>query len=470
MAQPKPARDRRVTLLVATRKGLWQLHADPARRSLARRGAAIPGAHRPSLRCRSAQPGTMLAAARTGHLGPTVFRSTDRGRTWHEAVKPPAFDENSDANRRSHVLAHARTRVAAGRVVRRHVAAGTVPFRRRRRDVARRGGLQRQPAAQGVVRRRQGRNPRRTEAALGQHRPARRGAHVHRHVERRRVRVDRRRRRTGRRSTRGSAPISCPIPTPSTGTIRIACACIRRCPTGCISRITAASIGSIARRGSGRTSARPCPRASDRSASRSSCIRAIRRRYGFSRWMAAASGRASRRAASRRCTERVNGGKTWQRQATGLPKAQAWYTVKRQAMSVDQATPAGVYFGTTSGDVWASRDEGRTWKRAAAASSRDLRRRSRVSAKDHACTCAFPARCAATPTTPIGSTHPARRCREVLADLDRQYPGIRFRVIDEHGGIRRHIKFFVNGLQADDLAASVAASDEVMIVCALSGG
>jgi len=62
----------------------------------------------------------------------------------------------------------------------------------------------------------------------------------------------------------------------------------------------------------------------------------------------------------------VNAGKSWQRQATGLPKAQAWYTVKRQAMSVDASTPTGVYFGTTSGEVWASRDEGRTWKRAAA--------------------------------------------------------------------------------------------------------
>ena len=58
----------------------------------------------------------------------------------------------------------------------------------------------------------------------------------------------------------------------------------------------------------------------------------------------------------------VNGGKTWQRQATGLPKAQAWWTVKRQAMTADQAPTVGVYFGTTSGEVWGSRDEGRSWK------------------------------------------------------------------------------------------------------------
>ena len=58
----------------------------------------------------------------------------------------------------------------------------------------------------------------------------------------------------------------------------------------------------------------------------------------------------------------VNGGKTWQRQSTGLPKAQAWWTVKRQAMTADSAATVGVYFGTTSGEVWGSRDEGRTWK------------------------------------------------------------------------------------------------------------
>ena len=58
----------------------------------------------------------------------------------------------------------------------------------------------------------------------------------------------------------------------------------------------------------------------------------------------------------------TNGGRSWQRQATGLPAAQAWWTVKRQAMTADQKPTVGVYFGTTSGELWASRDEGRTWR------------------------------------------------------------------------------------------------------------
>ncbi|HEY5545926.1 MAG TPA: MoaD/ThiS family protein, partial [Gemmatimonadaceae bacterium] len=58
----------------------------------------------------------------------------------------------------------------------------------------------------------------------------------------------------------------------------------------------------------------------------------------------------------------------------------------------------------------------------------------------------------------------------VLADLERQYPGIRFRMIDEQDRIRRHIRIFVNGGQVRDLSQPLNATDEVVIVQALSGG
>ena len=63
-----------------------------------------------------------------------------------------------------------------------------------------------------------------------------------------------------------------------------------------------------------------------------------------------------------------------------------------------------------------------------------------------------------------------RTLEELAMDLDRQYPGLRFRIIDEQGSIRPHIKFFVNRLQVRELAGRISESDEVMIVCALSGG
>ena len=59
---------------------------------------------------------------------------------------------------------------------------------------------------------------------------------------------------------------------------------------------------------------------------------------------------------------------------------------------------------------------------------------------------------------------------ELLADLDRRYPGMRFRMIDEQDRIRRHIRIFVNQEQARDLKRALAANDEVVIVGALSGG
>ena len=59
---------------------------------------------------------------------------------------------------------------------------------------------------------------------------------------------------------------------------------------------------------------------------------------------------------------------------------------------------------------------------------------------------------------------------DLVHDLDRRYPGLRFRIIDEQGAIRQHIKCFVNAESASDLKPELRASDEVMIVCALSGG
>jgi molybdopterin converting factor small subunit len=59
---------------------------------------------------------------------------------------------------------------------------------------------------------------------------------------------------------------------------------------------------------------------------------------------------------------------------------------------------------------------------------------------------------------------------ELLVDLDRHYPGIRFRIIDEQDRIRRHIKIFVNADEAPDLAARASEKDEVTIICAISGG
>jgi molybdopterin converting factor small subunit len=60
--------------------------------------------------------------------------------------------------------------------------------------------------------------------------------------------------------------------------------------------------------------------------------------------------------------------------------------------------------------------------------------------------------------------------QEVLADLERRFPGMRFRMIDEQGRIRQHIRLYVNKEMAMDLSAAVQPGDTVHLICALSGG
>lgn len=59
---------------------------------------------------------------------------------------------------------------------------------------------------------------------------------------------------------------------------------------------------------------------------------------------------------------------------------------------------------------------------------------------------------------------------ELLLDLDRRYPGLRFRIVDEQDRMRPHMRFFINGEQTFDLEAPLADGDSVQLVQALSGG
>jgi hypothetical protein len=56
-----------------------------------------------------------------------------------------------------------------------------------------------------------------------------------------------------------------------------------------------------------------------------------------------------------------DGGESWHRQSEGMPD-RAWWTVYRQSVTVDRSNPVGVYFGTSSGEVWGSPEEGATWR------------------------------------------------------------------------------------------------------------
>jgi hypothetical protein len=87
------------TLLVGTRKGVWLLASDDDRRSWSIGGPAFLGHVIHHLVADPRDRRTILMATRTGHLGPTVFRSTDFGRTWTEAAQPPAFASGDPLDR-----------------------------------------------------------------------------------------------------------------------------------------------------------------------------------------------------------------------------------------------------------------------------------------------------------------------------------------------------------------------------------
>lgn len=63
-----------------------------------------------------------------------------------------------------------------------------------------------------------------------------------------------------------------------------------------------------------------------------------------------------------------------------------------------------------------------------------------------------------------------RKVGEVLDDLDRRFPGLKFRVIDEQDRVRPHMRLFIGRAAAHDLETLIADGDDLMIFGALSGG
>jgi photosystem II stability/assembly factor-like uncharacterized protein len=85
-----------VQLLIGTRKGAWIHRSDAGRRNWSVHGPIFLGHIVNHLVLDPRDGRTMLMAAKTGHLGPTVFRSLDGGQTWREARRPPAFPKARD--------------------------------------------------------------------------------------------------------------------------------------------------------------------------------------------------------------------------------------------------------------------------------------------------------------------------------------------------------------------------------------
>ncbi len=79
------------TVWIGTRKGAFELHSDERRAQWQLIGPQFLGHVIHHIVEDPRDPQSVLIAAKTGHLGPTVFRSRDRGKSWKEAAQPPAF-------------------------------------------------------------------------------------------------------------------------------------------------------------------------------------------------------------------------------------------------------------------------------------------------------------------------------------------------------------------------------------------
>src|SRR6187200_1575440 len=95
-----------LSLLVGTRKGAFILKADPGRRSW-KQGAPIFLGHIVQHLVQDPRdPKVLMMAALTGHLGPTLLRSVNRGRSWKEASAPPAFPKVENGGQKARSVGH----------------------------------------------------------------------------------------------------------------------------------------------------------------------------------------------------------------------------------------------------------------------------------------------------------------------------------------------------------------------------
>ncbi|HVE49194.1 MAG TPA: glycosyl hydrolase [Casimicrobiaceae bacterium] len=350
-----------VSLFVATRKGLWRLVSDATRRTWKAIGPGFLGQIVHHARSDPREAKSILVAARTGHLGPTVFRSTDRGRTWKEAQKPPAFRAGS-----GRTVDHTFWLTPGHESQPKVWYAGTSPQGLFRSD----DGGATWSGVDGF-----NEHPQRKTWCGGDQDGTPDGGKLHS------VLVDPRdpqhlvigmssggvfESTTGgadwRPINRGVRADFLPDPAPEFGhdphCVRFAggnpdrlwqqnhCGIYRLDRPGDdwvdLSGAMPKSIGAIG-----------FPMVAHPTNPDAAWVFPM---DGSGVWPRVSPG--GRPAAYRT----VDGGKSWRRQDDGFPKTQAWWTVKRQAMTADWRDPVGLYVGTTSGEVWASRDEGRSWR------------------------------------------------------------------------------------------------------------
>jgi len=368
--KPATRARRRVVVLVATRKGAWLYHGDAARKKWRADGPHFLG-HVISQMVLDPRDGkTLLAAAKTGHLGPTVFRSTDMGKTWKEAARPPAFAKAADGEK-GRAVDHTFWLTPAHANEPGVWYAGTSPQGLFRSED---GGVTWAPFStinddpqyrewMGTVQDGTPDGPKLHSIIVDPRDPKHlyfgmSGGGVHETVDGG---------RTWRVMIKGMDVVEGFGFDASKPTFHDP-HCLRMCP-GNPDRIYQQNHCGIYRLDRPSDTWVRIGKSMPKKVGDIGFPMVVHPRDDNSAWVFPMDGTRVWPRTSPDGKPAVyatrNGGKTWQRLDAGLPAQQAWWTVKRQAMTADVSDPVGLYFGTTSGELWMSRDEGRRWTRIA---------------------------------------------------------------------------------------------------------
>jgi len=356
-----------IALLVSTRKGAWIFRADAMRTTWEVDGPHFLGHIISHLVLDPRDQTTLLAAAKTGHLGPTIFRSTNWGRTWQEAAQPPAFAKAPEGET-GRAVDHTFWLTPAHRDEPDVWYAGTSPqglFRSTDGGVtwsafssinedpqyrewmgSEKDGTPDGPKLHSIIV--DPRDPNHLYFGMS-------GGGVHEsldHGETWRVLI------TGMEVVEGY-DFDASKPTfhdPH---------CLRICPSN-PDRIYQQNHCGIYRIDRPSESWVRIGRNMPEEVGDIGFTMTVHPRDDKTAWVFPMDGTEVWPRTSPDGKPAVyathDGGETWQRKDAGMPKEQAWWTVKRQAMCCDSHDPLGLYFGTTSGELWMSRDEGRNWE------------------------------------------------------------------------------------------------------------
>jgi hypothetical protein len=359
---------KRLLILVATRKGAWLFRGDARRKTWVADGPHFLGHNISHVQLDPRDGRTLLAAAKTGHLGPTIFRSTDFGTSWKEAKQPPAFAKPSNslpARSVDHTFwltpGHASERDTW--------YAGTSPQGLFRSED---GGITWAPLPavndgpqfrewMGTVQDGTPDGPK-LHSVIVDPRDASHllfamsggGVHESRDAGRSWTTLIK-----GLEVVEGFDAANVSFHDPH---------CVRLCPSQPDRLYQQNHCGIYRLDGFGNPTGDSWQRIGRKMPKRVGDIgfpMVVHPRDADTAWVFPMDGTTvwPRTSPDGRPAAYVtrNAGGTWQRLDQGLPESQAWWTVKRQAMTADaQATPA-LYLGTTSGELWIGRDEGARW-------------------------------------------------------------------------------------------------------------